>query len=91
MLHLFVARQQFGQVERRSDFADPLPGGARPGHVIQEVVKEIVDRVLVECRDAFVDHELDLPVRLGQQPFQRYRRVESAVLQGLEHATGYPP
>ncbi len=69
MLHLLIARQQFGEVERRTDLTDALAGRAGPRNVIQQVVQEIVDRVLVERLDALVDDELDLPVRLRQQAF----------------------
>ena len=91
LLYLLVARQQLGKVERGADFADALAGRAGPCHVIQQVVQEIVDRVLVERIDTFVDHELDLPVRLCQQALECNGRLEPAVLQGLEHAARHPP
>ena len=91
VLHLLVARQQFGEIKRRTNLADAFAGGARSRNVIKQVVEEIVDRVLVEGLDALVDHELDLPVRLRQQALQRNRRFEPAILQRLEHAAGHPP
>ena len=91
VLHLLVARQQFGEVKRRTNLADAFARGARSRNVIKQVVEEIVDRVLVEGLDALVDHELDLPVRLRQQALERNRRFEPAILQRLEHAAGHPP
>ena len=91
MLYLLVTRQQLGQIEGGTDFADAFARRARARNVVKKVVQQVVDRVLVERFNALVDQPLDLAIGLPKQPFQRDRGFQPAVLQRLEHAADDPP
>ena len=47
LLDLLVARQQLRQIERRANIADALAGSAGTRDVVQQVIQQVVDRMLV--------------------------------------------